>query len=251
MLNSSISTFLSWAHLKRIILLLKCRHEAAAGVEGVTLISACGAKQCTYAALQTSAMAACLKCGVYRELASSPETRAHIWPRLIVTEHWPTQRNENNIIHSSHSLWGASTVRQRAGLKLASWDQLHHLSVKKKKKKKKDVSITHVAVIKRLSPRSASTGSLLHLSLIWLLALIWGNASLTGIQSSLCMRSLSTAAAAAKPGQSTSALCEEPGEETLSDKVSVRTNASFSHRLGLAPPLSRPRIPPSLSLSAW
>lgn len=103
-----------------------------------------------------------------------------------------------------------------------------------------------MAVIKRLSPRSASTGCLLHLSLIWLLALIWGNASLTGIQSSLRTRSLSTAT---EPGQSTSALCEEPGEETLSNKVSVRTNASFSRRLGLAASLPRPRIPPSLSLS--
>lgn len=141
-------------------------------------------------------------------------------------------------------------MRQRARLKLASWDRLHHLSVTEKKKKK-DVSITHVAVIKRLSPRSASTGCLLHLSLIWLLALIWGNASLTGIQSSLRTRSLSTAAAATatEPGQSTSALCEEPGEETLSNKVSVRTNASFSRRLGLAASLPRPRIPPSLSLS--
>lgn len=55
-----------------------------------------------------------------------------------------------------------------------------------------------MAVIKSLNPRFVSTGCLLHLSLIWLLALIWGNRSLTGIQSSLCTRSVSAAAAASQ-----------------------------------------------------
>lgn len=76
-------------------------------------------------------------------------------------------------------------MKQRTGLKLVSRDQHDHLNVKKER-----VSITHMAVIKSLSPCSVSTGCLLHLSLIWLRALIWGNRSLTGIQSSLCTRSV-------------------------------------------------------------
>lgn len=60
-----------------------------------------------------------------------------------------------------------------------------------------------MAVIKSLTPRSVSTGCLLHLSLIWLLALIWASRSLTGIQSSSCTRSVGAAASS----DSTSALC--------------------------------------------
>lgn len=110
--------------------------------------------------------------------------------------------------------------------------------------KKKSSSITHVAVIKSLTPRSVSTGCLLHLSLIWLLALIWGSATLTGIQSSFCTRSVGAAASS----ESTSALCEEPGEETLSNKVGLWTNTSFTHSLCLfLPRCFIPSLSPSLS----
>ena len=111
---------------------------------------------------------------------------------------------------------------------------------------KKSSSITHVAVIKSLTPRSVSTGCLLHLSLIWLLALIWGSATLTGIQSSFCTRSV----AAAASSESTSALCEEPGEETLSNKVSLWTNTSFTHPLRFFSPEVFHPLPLSQSLSA-
>lgn len=102
----------------------------------------------------------------------------------------PLKKKLNTLILFSVRL---STVKQRAGLKLVSRDQRNHLNAKKKR-----VSITHVAVIKSLNPRSVSTGFLLHLSLIWLLALIWGNRSLTGIQSSLCTRSVGATAAASQ-----------------------------------------------------
>lgn len=105
-----------------------------------------------------------------------------------------------------------------------------------------------MAVIKSLTPCSVSTGFQLHLSLFWLLVLIWGSRSLPGIQSSLCTRSVCAAASS----DSTSALCEEPGEETLSNKVRLWTNTSFTRVLCLF--LLRcflPSLPPSfLSLSA-
>lgn len=93
---------------------------------------------------------------------------------------WSTMMLQTNPLFFSVSF---GTVKQRTGLKLVPRDQHNHLNVKKE-----CVSITHMAVIKSLSPCSVSTGCLLHLSLIWLRALIWANRSLTGIQSSLCTR---------------------------------------------------------------
>lgn len=139
-----------------------------------------------------------------------------------------------------------STVKHSAGLKLASRDQLNHLNIKKTKQKKQNSFITHVAVIKSLNPRFVSTGCLLHLSLIWLLALIWGNRSLTGIQSSLCTRSVSSAAAASqrlpcvgnlgRKRSPTKSACEQ------TPLLAVRSAFPLLRRFILC-------LPPSLSLS--
>lgn len=133
-----------------------------------------------------------------------------------------------------------STVKNRVGLKLRSWDKLNH----KKLFKKRRILITHVAVIKSLTSRSVSSGCLLHLSLIWLLALIWGSRSLTGIQNSFCTRSAWTAASS----KSTYALYGEPGEETLSNKVNPGTNTSFTLSSCLL--LQRCSLPPFIQ-SLW